>query len=39
MSERVAEHARKKGFISTITVVKEKSDDGILTSLFELFED
>ena len=39
MSERVAEHARKKGFISTITVVKEKSDDGILNSLFELFED
>jgi len=39
MSERVAEYARKKGFVSTISVVREKSDDGILTSLLELFED
>ena len=38
MSERIAEYARKKGFVSTIFVVKEKSDDGILTSLLELFE-
>ncbi len=39
MSERIAEYARKKGFVSTISVVREKSDDGILTSLLELFED
>ena len=39
MSERIAEYARKKGFVSRISVVREKSDDGILTSLLELFED
>jgi len=39
MSERIAEYAREKGFVSTISVVREKSDDGILTSLLELFED
>ena len=39
ISERVAEYARKKGFISKICIVREKSDDGILTSLIELFED
>ena len=39
ISERVAEYARKRGIVSKISVVREKSDDGIFSALLELFED
>ena len=39
MSERIADYAKQKGFISKIFVAKEKNDDGILTGLIELFGD
>ena len=39
MSERIADYAKHKGFISKISVVREKSDDGILDSLLRFFED
>ena len=39
ISERVAEYARKRGIVSKISVVREKSDDGIFSALHELFED
>ena len=39
MSERIAERARKEGFISKIGVAREQNDDGILAGLIELVED
>ena len=39
MSERIAERARKEGFISKIGVAREQNDDGILAGLLELVED
>ena len=39
MSERIAECARKEGFISKIGVAREQNDDGILAGLLELVED
>ena len=39
MSERIADYAKQKGFVSKIFVAKEKNDDGILTGLIELFGD
>ena len=39
ISERIADYAKQKGFISKIFIAREKNDDGILTGLLELFGD
>ena len=39
MSDRIAEYARNIGFISKISIVKEKSDDGIFQCLLKLVGD